>query len=423
VALFLLNLLSILIGIFIYLIFLYERKIEKENRSLFIALCTLLAIVVSKQFPVPVIFEGIFEFIYIPFLLGSIYGGRFVAIGLFLALTVFNFFSGEAQILNSIVIQFLMLLTIVYILIPKYTRLSKLKKMMYLMSTLVIFSCLSLALNVQVVEAIKDHLAMFFWFSLIEVISLAIIIFISEYIRESTIIEKGYFEAEKLRVVSELAASVSHEVKNPLTVTRGFIQLLNDPNLDKKKRAEFLQLSLQELDRAQEIITSYLTLANPTGHVSEPIINLTKEIDYITKVMNHLASTRNVEINIQVIDDCYIVGDQQKLRQCLINIIKNAIEAIEQGGTVTIVVESQEGEVIVSISDTGIGMSKEQIASFGLAYQSTKDSGTGLGLLVVHNIIRAMQGKIEIDSEVGKGTTFNITFNKLEVTNLAQCPT
>jgi two-component system, sporulation sensor kinase B len=415
VAFFLLNLLCLLIGIFTYLIFLYERKIEIENRSLFIGIYTLVAIIVCKQIAVPDIFEGIFEFIYIPFLLGSIYGGRAIAIGLFLTLTGFDFYSGEGQLLNSMVIQFLMLLTIVYILIPKYAGLSKLKKMTYLMSTLVFFSCLSLGLNIQMIEGIKDQFGLFLLFGVIEVISLGIIIFISEYIRESTIIEKEYFEVEKLRVVSELAASVSHEVKNPLTVTRGFIQLLIDPNLDQKKRTEFLQLSLQELDRAQEIITSYLTLANPTGQVNDPIINLTKEIDYITKVMTHLASTRNVEISMQVVDDCYIVGDQQKLRQCLINIIKNAIEAIEQGGTITIVVDSQEDEVIVSISDTGIGMSKEQIASLGLAYQSTKESGTGLGLLVVHNIIRAMQGKIKIDSKVGKGTTFSLTFNKLEV--------
>lgn len=413
----LVSLLFLLLGIFSYTLFLHERDIEKENRNFFIGLFALGAILICKQFPIPNFFGGVFDFKYIPFLLGGIYGGRYVAYALFIGLTAFNFYFGDEHYVSNLVISGLMLITIVYFLLPKFHLFSKKKKIFYLMIVLFFYSCLTIVVNVGLIKEVIANLGLFVMFGIVQAISIGMIVLISEYIRESTIIKAEYIEAEKLRVVSQLAASVSHEVRNPLTVTRGFIQLLDDPKLDQKKKVEFLNLSLQELDRAQEIITQYLTLAKPINRDHDALLHLSEEIDYITRVMNPFALLHDVEIIYQVHAECQIVGDLQKLRQCLMNLVKNAIEAMENGGKVTLTVDYHEEQVVISIRDTGVGMSKEQISLLGGAYQSTKDTGTGLGLMVVFNSIRAMGGKIEVESSEGVGTVFSLTFPKITEAN------
>ncbi|MCT8137210.1 HAMP domain-containing histidine kinase [Anaerobacillus sp. CMMVII] len=311
---------------------------------------------------------------------------------------------------SSLIISSIMLLTILFLLLPYYHQQSKLKKVILLMVAPIFFSGITIIFNISVMTDILENFGLFFMFGLVEAISVGLIVFIIEFIRESTIIKEEYFESDKLRVVSELAASVSHEVKNPLTVTRGFIQLLHDPKLDANKKAEFLQLSLQELDRAQEIITDYLNLAKPSSIVEGQTHNLNLEIEYIAKVMKPLALLQGVEIVTIAKNECFISGDCQKLRQCLINIVKNGIEAMVNGGVLTIQLFLTTDEIVISIHDTGVGMSKKQIESLGTAFQTTKEHGTGLGLMVVNNIVRIMGGSIEIESIEGKGTIFKLFF-------------
>ncbi|MDD9268079.1 ATP-binding protein [Paenibacillus sp. GCM10023248] len=209
-----------------------------------------------------------------------------------------------------------------------------------------------------------------------------------------------------------MAASVAHEIRNPLTTVRGFVQLMGAPNIDPEKRQFYQRISLEELDRAQSIINDYLAVAKPEPEKDELIL-INEEVHYVSQVLLTLANYHDVKIEVSLQHSQMIIeGDRNKLRQSFINIGKNAIEAMANtGGLLEITSSSGHGgSVIVSFRDSGIGMTQEQIGRLGTPYFSSKEKGTGLGTMVSFSLIRAMKGKIRIDSEKGKGTVFEITF-------------
>ncbi len=218
----------------------------------------------------------------------------------------------------------------------------------------------------------------------------------------------------QIKTVSEIAASISHEVRNPLTVTRGFTQLLRDGSLSDEQRNQYIRLSLEELDRAERIIGDYLTFAKPSIE-NERVLQLDEEIKYIVQVINPYAMLNDITVEVNM-DDCQyaILGEKQKLHQSLLNIVKNGIEAIERKGKISIELKKYNDLAKLIIKDNGKGMSEEQINKIGTPYFSTKEKGTGLGTMVAFNIIKAMQGDYKIESQIGKGTSFCITFPLVE---------
>lgn len=218
-------------------------------------------------------------------------------------------------------------------------------------------------------------------------------------------------KVEHLQTVSQLAASISHEVRNPLTVTRGFIQLLRDTVVSEEKKEQYINISLAELDRAEHIITDYLNFAKPSMQNAE-LLELNRELEYIVQVIQPYASMGNIGVHTIKDDekDIYILGQGKKFHQSLINIIKNGIEAMEQGGDLTIRLTEKDDKAVIVIQDTGKGMSAEQIRMLGTPFYTTKEQGTGLGMMVSFSIIKAMEGECEVESTPGRGTCFTITF-------------
>lgn len=234
----------------------------------------------------------------------------------------------------------------------------------------------------------------------------------SVILRDVTETKKLQEEMKKLaelKTVSQMAASIAHEVRNPLTTVKGFTQLLRDPDLTKEQKNLYIQLSLEELDRAESIIADYLTFAKPSlEHLEQ--LELSKEMDYIVQVLNPYATMNNTIIQVEREDEhFYIFGESRELRQSFINIIKNGIESMEPGEKLIIHVKKVNEKVVILIKDTGKGMSAEQIEQLGTPYYSTKDKGTGLGTMVAFSIIKAMKGEVKVDSEIGKGTCFSIS--------------
>lgn len=215
-------------------------------------------------------------------------------------------------------------------------------------------------------------------------------------------------QSKKMQLVSELAASVSHEVRNPLTVTRGFIQFLMKDDLPAGKRADFIQLALQELDRAEGIISDFLSFAKPqTGRTD--ILDALEEISYVSDIISPYAVMNKVEVRLQSAGENRVMGEKDKFRQCILNLAKNAVEAMPDGGTLHMDIRRSGAQTVIRLRDTGLGMTPEQIARLGTPYYSTKDKGTGLGTMVVYSIIQAMGGRIEVESAVGDGTCFTLT--------------
>jgi two-component system sporulation sensor kinase B len=211
-------------------------------------------------------------------------------------------------------------------------------------------------------------------------------------------------------VVSELAASVSHEIRNPLTVTSGFLQLLNKSTNISPEEKGYVELSLQELNRAEKIVSDYLSFAKPqSGNMVHS--NMLAEAEYTKNIIMPFASIHKVGVQFQFSNTLNTSYDKNQIQQCLINLYKNGIEAMKEkeGGTLTIHISENKQNIMISVRDTGVGMTKEEISRLGKPYYSTKEEGTGLGMLMVYSTVNKLKGIIEVESEKGKGTTFLIT--------------
>lgn len=215
--------------------------------------------------------------------------------------------------------------------------------------------------------------------------------------------------SEKMAVVSELAASVAHEVRNPLTVVRGFVQLLfSGDQLQDKSHAGYQKLVLSELDRAQTIITNYLDMAKQDDYEKEKfdISLLVKETG---SLMESYANFKSVTVTVRSEPDLYVFGDVKKLKQAFINLIKNSIEAVpSENGRIEVSVQKQEQMILIQITDNGIGMSDEELQKLGKPYYTLKTNGTGLGLTVTFSIIQHHEGSVYFTSGEHSGTTASV---------------
>ena len=213
-----------------------------------------------------------------------------------------------------------------------------------------------------------------------------------EFVRRNNEMQQELIKAEKLKAVEQMGAAISHEIRNPLTAASGFVQLLQDDYLSRQKRKE------------------YLTFAKPSLEAFEEL-NVKSELRQIINILQPLANQNSVEVNTDFSVIGFIKGDLQKFRQCFVNVLKNAIESMPNGGYLTITTEYSKNFVTISVKDTGVGMTIEQLERLGEPFYSTKGkNGTGLGMMVVYSIARAMDGTIWAESEIGVGTTFYFKF-------------
>lgn len=211
---------------------------------------------------------------------------------------------------------------------------------------------------------------------------------------------------EKLKIISDLAASVAHEVRNPLQVTRGFLQLLSERGHPNK---QYYEMAITELDRASSIITDFLTFAKPEMD-QFTLLDVEEELEKISAIMTPHASLNGVILQMETHGPLNVMGNSSKFKQAIMNFIKNSIEAIEQNGEIFMRAFRDGDEAVIRIRDNGEGMLPEEIAKLGAPYFSTKTKGTGLGLMVTFRIIEAMKGSIAFESEKGKGTEVTLRF-------------
>ncbi len=244
-------------------------------------------------------------------------------------------------------------------------------------------------------------------FSIVTWITLLLVVLIIENLKQQILLQRELRRSEKMNVVSQLAASVAHEVRNPLTTVNGFLQLIiRDDNITDKQR-NYIDITLSELNRAQSIINDYLSLAKPNNSNTQ-LVNISEELSKTVELMTSYTNIQSIEVETYIEDSLYINGNKDEIKQVLINIIKNAIEAIGNDGLLQIDAFAKDQDIFVKITDNGPGMTKEQLSKIGTPFYSTKDKGTGVGLTICFQIIEQLKGSIDVESTVGKGTSFLI---------------
>lgn len=225
-------------------------------------------------------------------------------------------------------------------------------------------------------------------------------------------IEQSALQNDKLAMLGKIAAAIAHEIRNPLTSIRGFIQLLR-PYLLEVGKEEYARIILTEIDRANDIIYEFLNSSKPSAPMKQAtsIIHLIREVVMLTESESLL---RNCEITVEsYLSEAKASIDIKQVKQVILNIVKNALDAVEEvqserRGRIDIVLNNDGQYVQIKIMDNGKGMDKSTMSRLFDPFFTTKQAGTGLGLSVSYRIIRNHGGTIRVDSQMGSGTEFII---------------
>ncbi|WP_071459016.1 ATP-binding protein [Bacillus massilinigeriensis] len=348
----------------------------------------------------------IFDLRLIPVILGGFYGGPITSLLLFIIVLLTRLPFGG----NGIWVTFFCTagITLIVCFLHKLYQSQNTRKKLFIATSLATAYSLSVFILKNILTDQPINMAYAWIYTGTLIASMLIVTYLIEIVRQNEILREAVLKSEKSEVVSQLAASLSHEVRNPLTVTRGFLQMLKDPMLDQGKKSFYLDTAIEELDRAELIIKEYLSFSKPqTENTSTFCIRM--EIVKALELLKPYANNFSVKIQTVLDGDLVIMGEASKFQQCLLNIIKNSIEAMPNGGNICIRAIESGAFASVHIKDTGIGMTPAQISRLGEPYFSTKqDKGTGLGMVVVYKVIQEMGGSIETKSALQKGTEFTL---------------
>jgi two-component system, NtrC family, sensor kinase len=226
--------------------------------------------------------------------------------------------------------------------------------------------------------------------------------------------KKVMLRADRLASLGTLAAGLAHEIKNPLVAIKTFTQLLPERFDDEEFRNYFTNVAAGEIDRISTLVTELLEFSRPSGPFFQQE-NLNDVLDKMITLIKTEAKQKEVTIETALADDLpTITIDKEQIKQVIINILLNAIQATPEKGSILVATRKiaksngSPGFVQVEISDTGIGIPEQELDKIFTPFFTTRAKGSGLGLAISHQIIQEHEGNIDVRSAVQKGTTFTI---------------
>ncbi|WP_019423913.1 sensor histidine kinase [Paenibacillus sp. OSY-SE] len=229
----------------------------------------------------------------------------------------------------------------------------------------------------------------------------------TEALRKQVQIEQEMKRMSSLKIVGEMAAALSHEIRNPLTTVRGFLQLLRSKPEHAKEHVYF-DTMIEEIERANTIITEYLTLAQHK-FVQFRFKSLNDVISHIYPLVQATATANCQYIHLDLQQTPALEMDEKEIRQLLHNLIRNGLEAMDANQSLYIRTRYEEESVWLEVEDEGSGFEEKVLESAGTPFVTTKAEGTGLGLSICYSIVHRHQGQLMIQSEPGK-TLINVKF-------------
>ncbi|WP_088105610.1 EAL domain-containing protein [Halalkalibacter urbisdiaboli] len=216
--------------------------------------------------------------------------------------------------------------------------------------------------------------------------------------------EERLWRSEKLSLVGELAAGVAHEIRNPITSIKGFIQLIQQGQI----KDEYFDIILPEFNRVEGIIKEFLSLAKPQ-EIQLKEVSISRLLREVETLLESEAHLRNVQFSSTIEPNLpRIMCDKNQMKQVVINIVKNSIEAMTDGGLITFDVKAENEHLLIKVIDNGVGISQERLQRLGEPFYSNKEKGTGLGLMLCYRIVRKHNGTLTIKSKEKIGTTVEI---------------
>jgi two-component system sensor histidine kinase HydH len=238
-------------------------------------------------------------------------------------------------------------------------------------------------------------------------------LFILSDLREVRRLEEQVRRSEKLAAVGNLAAGVAHEIRNPLSSIKGYATFFRGKFPPESEEAEAAQIMAREVDRLNRVISELLEFARPSDLKLEPV-DLPELVEHALKLVRPDAEHNQVRVEVKAAEDLPLTPvDPDRISQALLNLFLNAIQAMPEGGALSVRLALEgngqgERRAVVEIADQGQGIEAEHLAKIFDPYFTTKGAGTGLGLAIVHKIIEAHRGEIKVASAKGKGSVFTL---------------
>ncbi|KAB2954639.1 PAS domain S-box protein [Heliorestis acidaminivorans] len=225
-------------------------------------------------------------------------------------------------------------------------------------------------------------------------------------------LEEELIRLERFNLVGQLAAGIGHEIRNPITSVRGFLQVLQAKE-PLKCYDDYFNLMIKELDRANQILTDFLSLAKQKVDTRKEI-----ELSVIINELKPLIEAEALNENKQVLFDLkdipiFLLVDEKEIKQLLLNMVRNGFEAMQAGKTLCLRTYMANDEVILAIKDEGAGIKPEILNKLGTPFITSKESGTGLGLAICYSIAARNQASIRVESS-DKGTIFYVHFKGVQ---------
>ncbi|QQT02465.1 sporulation kinase [Peribacillus psychrosaccharolyticus] len=401
------QILIVLFPIFVYQLFFNDsNKPYKKGPNIKLTLILLVMVLLTMSFPVRFSEGYIYDFRIVPFIIAFLYGGLIPGLLTLITLLVFRFYVGGEGFYHVLICYSVATVILLYYM-NRYDALQMKKKIVVVSSVfwLMTFTLVITYLNTKELNQIPFLL--FYYF--LSWVCLLMGIYTIENVNQKRTIDLELQRAEKLNVISQLAASVAHEVRNPMTSVRGFLQLLKEDEVITVTQNNYITIAIDELDHAQAIINDYLSLAKPHNE-EKTLLNLSNEVKKAIELMTSFSTIFDIDIKSELEENLCIQGNRGEVKQVLINIIKNGIESMDMGGLLYVKLYKAADFVFIEIKDTGKGMTESQLKKIGTPFYTTKEKGTGIGMTITYQLIQSMRGSIRVESKLGKGTTFTITF-------------
>jgi signal transduction histidine kinase len=220
-------------------------------------------------------------------------------------------------------------------------------------------------------------------------------------------IEEQLRRADRLSALGELSAGMAHEIRNPLGSIKGTAEILRDGVEADDPKLEFAEILIKEVDRLNGVLEDFLRFARPTPvehgrFLLRPIVGDVLDLTRRQAIRNH------VEVHVDLDEDVEIPGQGEQIKQALLNLILNALQAMPEGGILEVSSKNLSHEIHIRVSDNGPGIALEDRGRIFNPFVTTRDTGTGLGLAITQRIIHSHDGHIMLDSTPGQGARFTV---------------
>lgn len=391
------NLIFFLFPLFVYLFYAYyETTISNKKHDILLNFALLSSLYLTIRFGNLLVKDGPVFLINTLILISCIKNKTKLAMIISLLIVAYlNYY--------SISIYLLLILYIFTFLFYYLYKINKINKNIFILTFYILhFILLIYYANMHSVD-ISQILSLLF-VSYVSNIIAFVLFDSSESITKCNNMIKKYQDEENVR---KSLFKITHEIKNPIAVCKGYLDMFDKNNL--KKSLKYIDIIKEEIQKTLKLMEDFLSIRNVK--INKEILDITLLLEDVTKHFNLYLLSNNIKSEIDIInDEIYIEGDYDRLMQVLINIIKNSVEAFDKINNPSLKIKTliKNNLIIINIIDNGVGMDKETLAKVKEAFYTTKKNGTGLGVSLSDEIIRTHNGFLNYESTLNEGTTVTI---------------